>query len=294
MACATLISEGAIITISPDILITGATGSTGGATAHALAARGVTFRSMSRSASSAEFAVQADLDDPDSVRTALDGVRAAYLVTPSTERAEAQQRLFIDLAAEAGVRHLVLLSQLGSVTDSPVRFLRYHAAVEQHAFASGLDVTALRPNLFMQGLFAVAAIVRATGALPAPIGDAGVSVVDVRDIGEVAARALTSPSPLGVQTLTGPEALTHAEIAAHLSSATGSEIRFDDIAPERFGEMLTGVLPPWQVDGLLEDYTHYARGEAAEVSLAVPELLGRPARAFADFAGEHATAFRSE
>lgn len=282
------------MTDAPDILVTGATGSTGRAVADALTANGVAFRPLSRRASSADFAVRADLDDAASIRSALDGVRAAYLVTPSSERAEAQQKQFVDLAAAAGVRHLVLLSQLGSVADSPVRFLRYHAAVERHAFESGIGVTALRPNLFMQGLLAVAGAVRATGALPAPIGDARVSLVDVRDIGEVAALALTAAEPLGIQTLTGPESLTHAELAARLSEAAETDIRFDDVSPERFREMLTGLLPTWQVDGLLEDYAHYARGEAAEVSTAVPDLLGRPARRFADFARDHAGAFRGE
>ncbi|WP_029150665.1 NmrA family NAD(P)-binding protein [Microbacterium indicum] len=277
---------------APEILVTGSTGSTGRATAAALAERGIAFRRMSRSPSSEPFAVQADLDDPASVRSALGGVRAAYLVTPSTERAEAQQKRFVNLAAEAGVRRIVLLSQLGSVTDSPVRFLRYHAAVEEHAFTSGLEVTALRPNLFMQGLFAVSGIVRSAGVLPAPIGDARVSVVDVRDIGEMAAHALTSAEPLGIQTLTGPESLTHADLARHLSAATGEGIRFVDTAPAEFGEMLAGVLPPWQVEGLLEDYAHYARGEAAAVSTAIPDALGRPARGFADFATENAQAFR--
>lgn len=277
---------------SPDILITGATGSTGRAVADALATQGVAFRAMSRRGSPDGFSVRADLDDADGVRTALDGVRAAYLVTPSTERAEAQQMRFIDLAVDAGVDRLVLLSQLGSATDSPVRFLRYHAVVEQHAFASGLGVTALRPNLFMQGLLAVAGIVRTAKALPAPIGDARVSLIDVRDIGDVAAHALASPDARGVLTLTGPESLTHAELAERLSSATGVEIRFEDIAQDRFGELLAGVLPPWQVDGLLEDYAHYARGEAAEISTTVPDLLGRPARDFASFARENAGAFR--
>ncbi|GAB3616596.1 SDR family oxidoreductase [Okibacterium endophyticum] len=282
------------MTTTPGILIAGATGSTGRATADALTARGVRFRAMSRRPSSAEFSVQADLDDADSVRAALHGVRTVYLVSPSTERAESQQKQFVDLAADTGVRHLVLLSQLGSVCDSPVRFLRYHAAVEQHAFASGIGVTALRPNLFMQGLFAVASIVQATRTLPAPIGDARVSLIDVRDIGDIASHALTSPEPLGIQTLTGPESLTHADLAGQLSAATGHEIRFGDITPEHFSELLTGVLPPWQVGGLLEDYAHYARGEAAEVSPAVPDLLGRPARSFAAFAAEHAAVFRSE
>ncbi|MBT2486427.1 MULTISPECIES: NmrA family NAD(P)-binding protein [unclassified Microbacterium] len=228
------------------------------------------------------------------MRTALEGVRAAYLVTPSTERAEAQQKQFIDIAIEAGVSHLVLLSQLGSAIDSPVRFLRYHAAVEQHALASGIGITALRPNLFMQGMLALAGIVQATGTLPAPIGEARVSLVDVRDIGDIAALALTSSQPLGAVTLTGGEALTHTELAAHLSSAMGRHVHFEDVAPEQFGKMLSGVLPPWQVEGLLEDYAHYARGEAATISTAVPDLMKHPPREFESFAREHAALFRGK
>ena len=280
------------MTDAPDILLTGATGSTGGATAAALTARGIPFRAASRRPTSAAFSVVVDLDDAGSVRAALKGVRAAYLVTPSSERAEAQQKQFVDLAVEAGVRRLVLLSQLGSDLGSPVRFLRYHAEVERHAFASGLEVTSLRPNLFMQGLLAMADAVRATRTLPAPIGDAAVSLIDVRDIGDAAARALTAPEPWGIRTLTGPEALTHAELADRLSAAVGHEIRFQDVPPAAFADMLAGVLPEWQVDGLLEDYAHYARGEAAEVSAEIPALLGRPARGFRAFAAEHAAAFR--
>ena len=76
--------------------------------------------------------VVADFDDPASIAAALHGARRAYLVTPSSERAEAQQRRFADLAVQAGVGHLVVLSQLGAKEESPVRFLRYHAAVERH------------------------------------------------------------------------------------------------------------------------------------------------------------------
>jgi hypothetical protein len=51
------------------------------------------------------------------------------------------------------------------------------------------------------------------------------------------------------------------------------------------------VLPPWQLDGLLEDYAHYARGEAATVSPVVERLTGHAPRSVADFAAEHAAMF---
>jgi uncharacterized protein YbjT (DUF2867 family) len=185
----------------------------------------------------------------------------------------------------------VVLSQLGSRAESPVRFLRYHAAVEEHVRTGGIDFTFLRPNLFYQGLFAVAASI-ADGVLPAPIGDARVSAVDVRDIAAVAAAALTEDAhSRATYTLTGPRALTHAEIAAALSTATGRPVRFVDVPAADFAAGLRGVLPPWQVDGLLEDYAHYARGEASEVTTAIPDVVGRPAIAFEQFAADYADRF---
>lgn len=129
-------------------------------------------------------AVVADFDRPPSVTAALAGVRAAYLVTPSSERAEAQKLGFAEAAASAGLEHLVVLSQLGAARDSRVRFLRYHAVVEDAVRELGGAHTLLRPNLFFQGLFAVAGPIAAHGRFAAPIGDARISAVDVRDIGE--------------------------------------------------------------------------------------------------------------
>lgn len=272
-----------------DILVTGVTGGTGGATATSLAAGGTRFRAMTRRSGVQMPAggepVVADFDDHDSLRRALDGVRAVFLVTPSTEHAESQQIRFLDLAEAAGVEHVVLLSQFASRSDSPVRFLRYHAAVEERLLASSLGATILRPNLFMQGLLVFRSQILSSGTIGAPIGDAPVSTIDVDDIGAVAANALVSPQPQGTLTLTGPEALTHADMADALGSASGRPIRFVPAAPEEFAAALTGLMPAWQIEGLVEDYTHYARGEAGAITADVEMVLGRAPGSFEDFAG---------
>ncbi|GAA4685980.1 NmrA family NAD(P)-binding protein [Frondihabitans cladoniiphilus] len=277
------------------ILIAGATGATGGATLDALTKSGGRAAAMTRRTSAPLPAgatrVLADFDDGASLSRALDGVTAAYLVTPSSEAAEEQQIDFIDRARAAGVEHIVLLSQLAAADDSPVRFLRYHAAVEAHLLASGIGATILRPNLFMQGLFAFRDSIAAQGAFFAPVGDARVSAVDVRDIGAVAATALLSSTPLGTLDLTGPEALTHAEMALALGSALGKDVVFVNASPEDFATALAGILPPWQVAGLVEDYAHYAAHEAAAVSSDVERVLGRRPIAFAAFARDHAPDF---
>ncbi len=120
------------------------------------------------------------------------------------------------------------------------------------------------------------------------------SAIDVRDIAAVAAAALTEPGHEGrIYTITGPAAITHSEIAAALSSALGREITFVDTSPQEFAEGLRGVLPAWQADGLLEDYAHYARGEAAEVYPTVADVTGRQPLSIEQFARDYAAAFTS-
>ena len=291
---------------SPTILISGATGNIGTELTKLLAAQGVPFRAMVRhpdekSAQAlrdlpgAEL-VAADFNDPASVGRALAGIERAFLLTHSSAQAEAQQLSFVEQARQAGVRHLVKQSQWAASTESPVRFLRYHAVVEQAIAASGLAYTFLRPNLFMQGLLAFKHSIQAQGQLFAPIGEAKVSVIDVRDIAAAAAAALTEPGHENkTYDLTGPQALTHGEMAAELSAALHRPVAFVDVAPAELLAFLrqTGM-EAWMAEGLVEDYAHYHRGEAAEVAPGVQEATGQPPRSFATFARDYAPVFNDD
>lgn len=123
------------------VLVSGATGMIGGLLVDALVERGVVLAAMVRPGSdpgrligraSVEI-VEGDFDDPGSLERALLNVQRAFLVTNSTERTEGQQKAFVQAAWMAGVQHLVKLSQLHAAADSPVRFLRYHAAVRRRS-----------------------------------------------------------------------------------------------------------------------------------------------------------------
>jgi uncharacterized protein YbjT (DUF2867 family) len=279
---------------TPTVLVTGATGTVGSALVPALQARGVAVRAMSRHPDRAVPGVEnvvADLADPGSIRVALDGVDAAFLNSPSSEDAARLQIQFADVAHDVGTKRLVVLSQYAAALDSPVRFLRWHAEVEAHIAQLDIDHTVLRPNLYMQALLGFAGTI-AQGWFAAPIGSAAVSVIDTRDIAAAAAVVLTGERHDGrTYTLTGPRAVTHPEIADALSSATGRQITFQEASPDQFAAALTGILPPWQIDGLVEDYAHYARGEAAEVSSSVADLTGSAPRDITEFAADHAAAF---
>ena len=139
------------------ILVTGATGTNGSEVVKALAARGVTAKAMVRSPEDGNHlppgitAVEGDFDDDASLDRALAGVKRAFLLTPSTETRRGAAATVRGGSRARGCRHIVKLSQFAASPDSPVRFLRYHAAVEQAIRDSGMAWTLLRPNLFMQG-----------------------------------------------------------------------------------------------------------------------------------------------
>jgi uncharacterized protein YbjT (DUF2867 family) len=191
-----------------------------------------------------EFVV-ADFDDTASLRKALDGVQRAFLVTNSSEQVEERQLRFVALARESGVKHIVYLSQLHASSASPLRFLRYHAAVEEALRKSGMSYTNLRPNLYMQGLLMIGKSIATEGRFFAPAGEARVSVVDVRDIAAVAVAALTQTRHEGkTYELTGPEALTHTQMAEQLSEALNRPITFVDLPEKAFRDALRGSTCP--------------------------------------------------
>jgi uncharacterized protein YbjT (DUF2867 family) len=282
------------------ILVTGATGKNGTEIVTRLAAMGLSFRAMARQVPkqqahrlpNVEY-VTADFDNPESLRLVLTQVDRAFLVTPSSEKVEEQQLRFIELAREAGVKHIVYLSQLHASEASPCRFLRYHAVVEQALAASGIAATHLRPNLYMQALLIFKATIASKGTIAAPIGQAAVSVVDVRDIAAIAVTALTQNGHEGQSyDITGPEALTHTEMAACLEKILRRPVTFEDVSAAAMRKALVGFhVPVWQADGLIEDYEHYRSGEGSVVSPDVERVTGRTPIYFHQFARDFSKAF---
>ncbi len=282
-------------------LVTGATGTNGTELVKLFAAKGIPVRAMVRDVKRASSIslpgveiVTGDFDTPHTLEAALEGVERAFLLSNSSENAEKQQLTFVEAAKQSGVAHVVKLSQLGAEADSPNRFLRYHAAAEAALRSSGMAYTFLRPNLFMQGLLNFAPTIKSQNAFYAAAGEGKISVVDIRDIAAVALAALTGEGHAGkIYDITGPEALTHAEIAAQLSTAVGRHIAFVNVAPEDMRKaMLEAGLPQWQTDGLLEEYAEWSQNKAAQVTSAIKDATGQEPHTFADFARDYAAAFK--
>ncbi len=237
--------------------------------------------------------VEGDFAKPKTLAHALEGIETLFLLTPSSAEAEQQQCNFVNAAKHAKVKRIVTLSQLGANPGAGGRFRRYHGAVENYIRNSGIPYVFLRPNLFMQSLLNFRPTVASQGVFFAPISYARVSVIDVRNIGAVAAKTLTEAKYEGrTYELTGPEALTHAEMAEQLSQAVGKPIKHVEVSPEVMKEaLLKNGMPKWQAEGVLEDYEHYRKGEAEAVSSAVMDITGYEPTFFAQFALDYSARF---
>ncbi len=282
------------------ILVTGASGNVGTELVKKLWARGESVRAFVRNRAHARSITlpgldlaEGDFNKPQSVARGLVGVDSLFLLIPSSSDVEKLQRSFVDAAKRSGVRHIVKLSQLGADERAEGRFQRYHGAVESYIRRSGIPFTFLRPNLFMQALLNYRPTISSRGAFYALAGGGKVSVIDVRDIAAAAARVLTEPGHEGkTYELTGPEALTHTEMAEQLSRALGKQIEYVDVAPDAMREALLSFgLPPWQAEGVVEDYEQYRRGEAARVTATVRDLTKNEPTTFFQFAQDYAGKF---
>lgn len=216
----------------PRVLVTGALGNVGREVARACTAAGFTVRAANRDVE----ALRVALPDAEAVRFdyldrgtwdgALSGCDFVFLLRPPPLGDMATTlNPFVDAAYRAGVRHVVFLSVAGA---DRMRWVP-HRAVEQHLATTGSAWTLLRPGFFAQNLEdAYRRDVVEDGRLYVPAGRGRVAFFDVRDAGDVTARVLAEPEAFRGRalTLTGPVALTFAEVAALLTSALGRTIRY--------------------------------------------------------------------
>jgi uncharacterized protein YbjT (DUF2867 family) len=280
------------------ILITGASGNVGKVVLKQAVAANLAIRAAYQSRQNAQRApagvetVLMDYARPETVRDALRGVERVFLVGPPLANLVELEHGVASECARAGVRHLVKLSALGG---RQAIFPSLHRDSEERIEASGVPYTFLRPNGFMQNLVSYNAdTIKTQSAFYAAQADGAVSHIDVRDIGAVAVRVLSESGHEGkAYALTGPEALSHDQIAEKLSRATGRAVRYVNLAPADLKKaMLAGGAPEWSVDALLDLQRLYREGNASLVDPAVERITGRTATTFDQFARDYASAFQ--
>lgn len=282
------------------ILITGASGNVGREVVRQIAQTGVRVRAAYQSVSKAAAApsgvelVTMDYNQPETVRAALKGVERVFLVGPPASNLVALERKVVDEIKRSGARQIVKLSAMGGRAAT---FPRQHAESEDYIQSSGVIYTFLRPNGFMQNLVNYSAgTINTQNAFYGCQGEGKVSHIDIRDIGAVAVKVLTESGHEGrAYTLTGPAALTNAEIAQILSDDLGREIRYVDLPPAQFKQALLGAgLKEWDADALIDLQRLYREGGASAVTSDVERLLGRKPTSFEQFSRDHRHAFQAQ
>ncbi|MFJ9344522.1 NmrA family NAD(P)-binding protein [Streptomyces sp. NPDC101733] len=287
------------------IVVMGATGATGNALLQSLLALGTPVRALTRTphrpipgitgAHQPSVEVQyADATDPHSLRTAFKGAAQLFLAMANSPAQVELETRVIDIAAHAGIGHIVKVSAPAAEPDSPVAISRGHHAIEEHLRASGLTHTILRPYAFTQNLLRLAPTV-VQGVILGTTGDAPCNHIDCRDIGDVAAAALTRPDIAGgTYTLTGPEAVSYPTLASRLTTLTGNQIRYVNLTPDELRDDLihnNAHMPTWLADHVTE-IQQLAVTRPETPTTTVTDILGRPPRTLDAFLREHHADFR--
>ncbi|GHJ48733.1 NAD(P)-dependent oxidoreductase [Catellatospora sp. TT07R-123] len=264
----------------PLVAVTGATGRLGGRVAHRLAEAGVRQRLVVRQPERAPVLpgceiARAAYHDGAAVTEALTGVDTVFMVSGAeSARRVAEHRTFIDAAVAAGVRRLVYTSFYGAAPDATFTLARDHWHTEEHLKASGLAWTVLRDNLYLDVLPLFA---DAEGVIRGPAGDGRVAAVAIDDIADVAATVLREPGRHDGQTydLTGPQALTLAQVAEIVTLVTGRPMRYHAETPaEAYQSRTHYQAPDWQVEAWVSTYLAIGTGELAAPTDAVKRLTG--------------------
>jgi len=281
------------------ILVTGATGTVGSILVQQLQQSGATFKVLvrnpdkARSQGVAAEIVRGDLAEPASIETALKGVDALFLLTPSTPDSAKWHANAYAAAKKTGVARVVRLSVIGADRSSPVALSRWHAQSDDDLRATGLKWTVLRPGYFMQNFLGSAASIRREGAFYGASKQGRVAMIDARDIAAVAAKVLVSGGYEGkTWDLTGPEAITQDDAAKKLSALLGRPVKYVDLPPEKYKAALLGAgIPEWLASDFIAMNAQFASGGAAAVTPAVEQVTGRKARTFDQFVEDYAKSF---
>ena len=288
------------------ILVTGSTGTISSQVLSFLDPTKVEVRALTRTPEAANFpvgvtAVKGDLSDVDGFRAALDGVSTLFLLGANAADESTQVLLALNAARDAGVKGVVYLSVFKADDYADLPHFATKASAERMIEAYDLPVTVLRPAYFMQNDVRLREALLSYGVYGMPVGNRGISMVDIRDIGEAAAKELMRreladhPLPREAYDLVGPEALTADDLAKLWSDVLGRQIVYggDDLAA--FEQNLRAVAPAWYVYDLKLMMRRYqlqgAVGTAADVGR-MEALLGRPPRAYRDFAEATASSWK--
>jgi len=276
------------------ILVTGGTGHVGSEVVKQLQKRKADIRLLVRKEDTpipagVEKAV-GDLLDPVSVQKAMEGVDKLYLLNAVLPDELTQGLIAYDLAKKLKLSHVVYHSVFRAEYFLDVPHFASKVGIESALRAFDVPFTIIRPNYFSQNDAMLKDPLTKAGVYPMPLGDVGVSAVDVRDIAEATAIVLTSGEHEGkTYNLNGPEILSGPKAASIWSKLLGKEIRYTGHNMDAFEEQMRNRAPSWSAFDIRMMFEGYLeRGFVAEDGdlETLTKLLGHAPRRYEDFAKE--------
>lgn len=279
-------------------LVTGATGNIGSRVVEGLLRRSEQPRVFVRDATKARKrfgdrvdVIAGDLADPASLARAVDGVDVMFLVTAGPDLAE-KDKAAAEVASRAGVSRVVKLSTYD--VGPGVGTGAWHREGEAAIRGSGIGFVFVQPSGFMDNFLNWARGIKADGVVRCSAGTGRIPFIHSDDIAAVAIEAMTNPQHTGQSLpITGPEALSFADMTATIGGAIGRVLDFQTISDEqeRQQQIVRGTPPPL-VEARLAIFQAIRTGQLATVTTNVASILGRAPISFAQWAKENATAFR--
>jgi uncharacterized protein YbjT (DUF2867 family) len=282
------------------ILVTGGTGHVGSEVVKELQKRKADVRLLVRKQEAAApegvQVVVGDLLDPVSVEKALHGVDKLYLLNAVTPDELTQGLIAYDLARKLKLKHIVYHSVFRVEHFKDVPHFASKLAIESALREFDVPFTVIRPNYFFQNDASLKDPLTNAGIYPIPLGTVGISAVDIRDIAEAAAIALTSDGHLGkTYNLNGPEVLNGPKVASIWSGLLGRQIRYPGEDMDAFEKQMREKSPAWSAFDIRMMFQGYLeRGFVAGPGDldTLTELLGHPPRRYEDFARQTVLAWQ--
>ncbi len=287
------------------ILVSGATGRTGGAAIDELLKMGERVRAYVRSDDERAAALRArgvetaigDFTDIDQIRAAMEGISAAYFLHPIAPGIVQAAAYVAQAAKEAGVTAIVNMSQISARRVSSSHAAQDHWISERVFDWSGVATTHLRPTFFADWLIYphFAHEIWARKKIAFPFADGRHAPIGSGDQGRVIAHILANPAGHEgkIYTLHGPVEMNHAEIAAAMSEVLGARIDYAPISIDEFRHKMENVykFPPFLVQHLVEVAQHYREGIFQGTNDVVEKITGTPALSVPAFIEQHRAAF---
>jgi len=243
------------------IIVLGATGNIGTAVLKNLQNRNVDVYAGVRAESDFERVrrfgatpIIVNFTNQESLNKVLEGKQRVFLVTPLMQNPEAITQMVIKAAKINNLKHLVRSTAAGADSNGQIQMAKWAGASEDLIKSSGLNYTLLRPFNFLQNYVNYhSQTIKEHSGFYAPNGDAKLALLDVNDLGEIAAIALTSDAHYGKTYELSGLAYNNAEIAETLSSTLDKKISYIDIPEEKAKEsMLSNQMPEWMVNAMME------------------------------------------